>query len=210
MTRWMTAALAGTIFCASCNVVGEQEADISLSIRNETGTAVIFVENSGTEPVTLNKLVINGQEGDPDCDIKVFRPIAPGAEIEVQAARCGMITTIRAVTDKGEKSAAWNAVELAVTSYMTTGSYGGQEVIIKNSGQQELTVQKLILNDQPSDPDCDVKVFRPLPAGGSINVSVNDCGQVNTLKIVTDKGEVFHSVPRSSSASTGTGNTTGM
>ena len=180
-------------------------APLGISWRDDYSGSIVIVQNVGQQRLTLQKIVVNGQEGDRDCDIKVFKPIEPGATLEVPAPRCGAVTAVRAITDNGETSASWSEF-LQSVRLSANNLEGYRSVTVRNVGTRQWTVNKIVLNDQQNDPDCDVKVFRPVPPQGSIDVTTNDCGQINTVKLITSAGESTFTIRDQYDSST---NTTG-
>lgn len=64
----------------------------------------VDVQNQSTDALRLNRLVLNGREGDSHCDIKVFESINPKDTTSIQnTGNCGRINSYRIyVTYKGE------------------------------------------------------------------------------------------------------------
>jgi hypothetical protein len=183
------------------------QAPIDLSFSERFGSYYVTIRNTGSAPVTIQKLIVNGQENDSDCNIKVFRELAEGGSMEVPVPRCGAITQVRTITDKGERLSTWDnfSQNVRLSAYNVEGY---RRLTITNIGSAAWTVNKIVINGQTSDADCNIKVFREVAANSSIDVSADRCGQINSVNLETSAGSypfTFDNGPAQD-----TGNTTGM
>ncbi|HEY5723409.1 MAG TPA: hypothetical protein VIT45_13920 [Allosphingosinicella sp.] len=168
-------------------------APLAISWSEDYSGPLLTVRNSGQETLTLQKVIVNNQEGDSDCNIKVFKLIGAGTSLQVSAPRCGAITMVRAITDHGEAVVTLDTFQQSIR--LRFGNMEGyRSVSIYNDGPKPWMVNRVVLNGQDSDSDCNIKVFRQVPTQGSIDVSANSCGQINSAKVITDAGEASFSL----------------
>ncbi|BBF80189.1 hypothetical protein EM6_0767 [Asticcacaulis excentricus] len=79
-----------------------------MNYSNDKYEQIITFFNNGPDRVTLNKIVLNEQQNDPKCAIKIFKTIEANSYETVVADDCGKISKASVETDIGSFNSVFN------------------------------------------------------------------------------------------------------
>lgn len=180
------AACALLVGCSDAGADGSGAASPSIAANlalSPNGGEEVVVRNTGSSPFVLQKIIINAQEGDSDCDIKLFVTVEAGQRRNVPAPRCGKIHQVLVATDAGNQTFEWAAGEelYAFTSYDSQGP----KLHLTNATERPFSVDSIVVNNRGSDSDCNVKFFYDIPALTAHEFALPSCGQIRSVEVLS-------------------------
>jgi hypothetical protein len=147
------------------------------------GANTVTLKNNTGAQLIVERVVVNGLEGDSACDKKIFEDLAAAQEKIIPLGSCGVVRKTKVYTDHGFEESDWT-FEPFIEATINSGT-----LKIENLGLNKYVVQQVIINDQEQISDCNVKSFQDLAASSVIYIDgISGCGDIKSIKVITDKG----------------------
>lgn len=165
---------------------------VEVSWVDTEGAKTISFKNVGSAPITVNQVIVNGLDSDPDCNIKVFAKYKPGETGTVNVPSCGRFTKILVVADAGSLLTQVSQIQSDISTQDFTAV--DRTFRVQNNSSTEYMLNTVVFNNMDRDSNCNIKVFAKIEAHAYLDVS-QPCGQFKTARLNFDNGSIEVSAP---------------
>ena len=165
---------------------------VDVSWVDTDGSKTISFKNTGSAAITVNQVIVNGLDNDPDCNIKVFAKYKPGESGTVSVPSCGRFTKILVVGDAGSLLTQVSQIQSDIATQDFTAV--DRTFRVQNNSSTEYMLNTVVFNNMDRDSNCNIKVFAKIEAHSYLDVS-QPCGQFKTARLNFDTGSIEVSAP---------------